>query len=270
MIVSFSGGRTSAYMAWKLKELGHDIKCVFMNTGAEHENTLDFIHECDQRWGLNLVWLEVVVQHGERVGSNYKVVSYETAARKGEPFKEICKKYGIPNSSYPHCNRELKLAPYIKWKADNYPEENTAIGIRLDEIDRMSAYAKRDKLTYPLVGLIPTTKAEVLHWWSKQNFNLDLPEHYGNCVTCWKKSDRKLKTVALEQPERFDLFKELERDFSDSGQENNSGKFFRKHRTSADIIASSRDSFEIFRDRLFKQESDAPMGCGETCDLFSS
>ena len=67
MLVSFSGGRTSAYMAWWLKEkMGHlyNFFFVFANTGAKHEKTLEFVNNCDLFLKLNLTWLEAKIVEG--------------------------------------------------------------------------------------------------------------------------------------------------------------------------------------------------------------
>lgn len=189
LLVSFSGGRTSAYMAhWLLmnKSNEYNLQFVFMNTGVEHLKTLEFIDQCDKAWGLNLTWLEAVVHLGERKASTHRVVSYGTASRNGEPFEAMCEKYGIPNRSYNHCTRELKLGPFNSWMKENHQGALRAVGIRADEFDRMSVNAQRDKIIYPLISMRPTTKAEVLSWWKKQSFDLEIPEHHGNCVTCWK------------------------------------------------------------------------------------
>ena len=50
LFVSFSGGRTSAYMCWWLlnnKADVYDFIFIFANTGLEHENTLKFVNQCD-------------------------------------------------------------------------------------------------------------------------------------------------------------------------------------------------------------------------------
>jgi len=111
--VSFSGGRTSAYMTQRIlreyKET-HEIVVTFANTGLEHEKTLEFVHNCDKHMGFGTVWLEAVVDPRENKGTRHKVVTFETAARDGEPFEDVIKKYGIPfshfpSSFYPHPSR---------------------------------------------------------------------------------------------------------------------------------------------------------------------
>lgn len=274
LIVSFSGGRTSAYMAKWLIDNKHDkynLTFIFMNTGAEDERTLTFINRCDKEWGLNLIWLEASVKHGERVGTKYTVTSFEGASRECEPFYEVVKKYGVPNKRYPHCNRDLKLAPFEAWMADNMPDAYRAIGIRCDEIDRMAANMDDKLILYPLITMKPTNKSEVLGWWSRQSFDLDLPEHYGNCVTCFKKSDRKLLTLANDDPRLFDHFNQMEIIARDTGSnaKNNKGNFFRGNRNTQEILAESKEVFNRFEDKYYESMSDTYNGCSESCDLFS-
>ena len=60
--ISFSGGRTSAYLLYQLKKNNpkflDNSKVIFTNTGKEMEQTLDFVQECSERWNINVVWLE--------------------------------------------------------------------------------------------------------------------------------------------------------------------------------------------------------------------
>ena len=60
ILVSVSGGRTSAFMAIYLKERFPKRKLlfVFANTGKEHEATLDFLDKLDIQFNLGLVWLD--------------------------------------------------------------------------------------------------------------------------------------------------------------------------------------------------------------------
>jgi hypothetical protein len=189
---------------------------VFANTGEENEETLIFVDKCDKEFGLNVVWVEAVVNHGERLGTKHKIVDFNTAARNGEPFEEVIKKYGIPNQAFPHCNRELKLAPihsYIKnslyWK-----EYQTAIGIRCDEVDRISSNRDVFNIVYPLIEDVRMSKPKINFWWSKQSFRLNLKGYQGNCKTCWKKSKKNLCKIATESPSAFDFFKDMELKYS--------------------------------------------------------
>ena len=51
-MISFSGGRTSAYMTERLlRELPPDQVIVcFANTGKEEPETLEFVRRCDEHW----------------------------------------------------------------------------------------------------------------------------------------------------------------------------------------------------------------------------
>ena len=73
-LVSFSGGRTSAYMLWRILQahggtLPDDVVVAFANTGKEREETLRFVHECGSRWNVPIRWIEYRVDTGwEEVG----------------------------------------------------------------------------------------------------------------------------------------------------------------------------------------------------------
>ncbi len=282
LFVSFSGGRTSAYMVWWLIQNLSDkytFIFVFANTGQEHEKTLEFVNRCDREWGLNLIWVEAVTHPGELVGCTHKIVSFETAARKGEPFRAMVEKYGIPNPDWPHCNRELKLNAMFSLKESLGYKRNhkMAVGIRTDEIDRMAKKPEKTGAMYPLISWYPTTKAEVRHWWSVQSFDLEIPEHLGNCVTCWKKSFRKLMTTAKHEPEAFDFFGEMEHKHADVGPREESRVFFREYNSVRDVIEMAKQPFVEFVDHMPELQldmigheinwMDIDSSCGASCEL---
>lgn len=60
--ISFSGGRTSAYMLWRVLQanggLPADTLVCFANSGKEVEAPLRFVRECAERWQVPVHWLE--------------------------------------------------------------------------------------------------------------------------------------------------------------------------------------------------------------------
>lgn len=277
LFISFSGGRTSALMTKRLldaRTAGQEIAVLFANTGLENEETLRFVDKCDRLLGFNVVWVEAVVDPKSGSGTTHKVVDFLTAARNGEPFEEAVKKYGIPNKNFPHCTRETKLRPMhsylssIGWTKGTYV---TAVGIRADEFDRMASNAQKERLWYPLIeqGI---RKEDVLEYWSRQPFDLRLREHWGNCETCWKKSDRKLLTIAKESPQAFGFMHRMERDFAMAGAGTGPRVFFRNRRTAADIVGRSMlEPFDPFVDLHPRNDPDLDVGaaCGESCEIHA-
>jgi len=275
LLVSFSGGRTSAYMSKLLKANyadKYDLLFVFANTGQEHENTLQFVDQCDKAFGLNVVWVEAEVGAALGTGTRARVVTLETASRQGEPFESVIRKYGIPNRNFPHCTRELKKKPIlayarsIGWGPQDY---HLALGIRADEAKRISARAEQDRIVYPLAHWDPVDKQDVNDWWSDQPFNLVIPERLGNCTWCWKKSDRKHFANIDECPEIYDFPRrmELEHPNTGAGATGEPRVFFRLAR-STDQIFAARFSAEGFR--VLPEDEDIDGGCSESCEAFGA
>lgn len=273
LLISFSGGRTSAYMTWWLmhewpERDKWDMKVVFANTGKEDERTLTFVKECDIRWGLGVVWVEANVHQGHGEGTTATVVSYKTASRKGEPFEAVIKKYGIPNQAYPHCTRELKQRPIHSYiKSIGWSEYYTAIGIRVDEFDRMNPDRRNLRFMYPLVSNNVSLK-DVMIVWGKQDFDLGLESYEGNCDLCWKKSTPKLRLICDKSPGKMTWWQEMEEKYGryipESRQHNQDIqlpiRFFRGNKTIAEIASAPKDPYT--QADLFE------FGCSESCEPF--
>ncbi|MDP1013590.1 hypothetical protein Q6293_28020, partial [Klebsiella pneumoniae] len=61
-VVSFSGGRTSAYLLWLMEQkrrAGKDVHYVFMYTGCEHTMTYRFVMVVVNFWYIPLPVLHV-------------------------------------------------------------------------------------------------------------------------------------------------------------------------------------------------------------------
>jgi Phosphoadenosine phosphosulfate reductase family len=207
LLISFSGGRTSAFMTRFILEYydkNADTHILFANTGKENEETLVFVNECAKRWNLPIVWLESDLNPQKGKGNNFKVVSFETASRKGEPFERLIRKYGLPNRMSRFCSGKLKIEVMEKYmKSLGYDKFKTAIGIRADEPDRI-----RDKW-YPLFEL-GVTKSMVNAFWQKQDFDLGLKDYQGNCDLCHLKSLRKRQRCIEDNPKIADWWIEME------------------------------------------------------------
>lgn len=239
ILVAFSGGRTSAYMCYFLKEnMNHlyNLKFVYANTGLEHEKTLEFVDKVDRYFNLDLVWIESVINPLKNKGSDFVITNYKDACRDNRLFKDMCSKYGLPNQTYIHCTRELKNIPMLKYGNNIFGTGNfkQALGIRADEYKRVSL---RPDLVYPLANIISRSKKDILEFWENQSFDLEIEEHYGNCVTCYKKSDKKLKMIADENPHYFDSFIELENLYANkiNTKEEYKRSMFRHFRTAHEV-----------------------------------
>ena len=287
LLLSFSGGETSAYMTqWCLANMKdeYNMVVVFANTGEEREETLEFVHKCDEILDFNTVWVEAVVQEG-RAGTKHKVVDFETASRNGEPFEEVIQKYGIPNQAYPHCTRELKKRPiqsYVKndlgWKG-----YYTAIGIRIDEVDRINDEKEKNRYIYPLAETIPTNRQKINKYWSDMPFRLELKSYEGNCKACWKKSNRKLYTIYKNDPSSFDNMIRWEKEYGKYIKEGRADTdktitFFRYGRSALDIIKEAEE-IEVrepidesmhteYQSSFFDEDLDVGFGCNDSCEPF--
>ena len=114
--ISFSGGRTSGFMLYKILEahnmsLPDDAYVCFANTGKEDEATLRFVDRCSKEWGVKIHWVEFVNNDAK-----FKIVDFETASRNGEPFEQlIVKKNYLPNPVTRFCIVEMKIRTINKY-----------------------------------------------------------------------------------------------------------------------------------------------------------
>ena len=215
--ISFSGGRTSGYMLHQIAEANGGIpdrcKVVFANTGREMPQTLDFVQDCGDRWGIPITWVEYL-----DAAPRFAVVSHNSASRNGEPFEALIRrrKY-LPNQQARFCTGDLKVKPSAKYLISlGWDKWMSALGIRADEMRRVNREPQRERWQrwYPLADA-GITKHHVMAFWKKQPFDLRLPNvkgntALGNCDGCFLKSEATLAMLARDYPERHAWWERME------------------------------------------------------------
>lgn len=235
--ISFSGGRTSAYMLHKTLnahdgELPDYAKVTFANTGKEMPETLDFVNDVAQNWGVNIVWLERFARHSRNDEPNKfvyetKVVDYDTASRNGEPFEALLNTMGYtPAPMMRFCTAQLKIRAINEYLINTCGFETpftSFIGIRGDEPRRavkLNGKIESGQEAYLPLYLDNVTASEVSNFWKNNNFDLNLPNengvnNLGNCDLCFLKGAKIRQSIIREKPELADWWIHQEQKLSD-------------------------------------------------------
>jgi 3'-phosphoadenosine 5'-phosphosulfate sulfotransferase (PAPS reductase)/FAD synthetase len=280
--ISFSGGRTSAYMLWRVLQsnggLPADAVVCFANTGKEDEATLRFVRDCGTHWGVHINWLEY--QPANDASNRWRVVSFENASRDGQPFEAVIRQRSyLPNPVTRFCTSELKIRVMHKWLRANWPalgwadtdmEWDQMIGIRADEQRRVSKIRARGHSTESVkeTMLMPladagVTLADIDGFWATQDFRLELPTINGrtlagNCDLCFLKAGNQIQTLISEKPERAVWWARMEA-LALALASKPDGAVFRKDRPSyaqmLDFASRQQDAFG------FGDESIECIGC---------
>ncbi|SEU10246.1 Phosphoadenosine phosphosulfate reductase family protein [Pseudomonas graminis] len=210
-VVSFSGGRTSAYMLRQVLDNNDDLAdliVTFANTGKEHPATLDFVQECSERWSVPIVWLEY--RDDER---GFAIVDYQSASRDGQPFEELIRKRSyLPNPVTRFCTIDLKIRVIHKYlRMVGCSTEETPVdmmtGIRADEPRRVAkirhrkttSESKHATMVMPLADAGVGVR-DVTDFWKAQPFDLMLPTINGrtlegNCDLCFLKGAKQVYSI---------------------------------------------------------------------------
>lgn len=291
--LSFSGGRTSAYMLRMVldnntaEDLARWLAVCFANTGLEAEETLVFVHECATRWGVKIVWLEYtghlpeVEKRGKlanalmfEVSGMYKRVTFETASRNGEPFEALIQRRKfLPNPVSRFCTSELKIRTmhrYIRAELQ-WDEWDQFIGIRADEQRRVSKIrvrgtsteTKDETMCLPLADA-GATLVEVGRFWDAQPFKLNLTVVNGktidgNCVYCFNKSPWQRLSIARMGKHSIDWYVRAEDGSMVPGATGRGARFTKDGPSYADIKRFAADQQEMFD----HNQEDIPCFCGD-------
>ena len=329
-IVSFSGGRTSAYLCKIMIEtFGRDnVDFIYMDTGAEHQKTYDFIRNVNREFGLDLVCLRGDFTRPLGAGVGYSIVDIDSLKPDLLPFTSMISKYGVPYIGGMFCTDRMKLKPFKKYCDHTYGKKNyeTWLGIRFDEPSRiwgdnkkkglsafnqlslsgMSKYEMSDMYSaiysglasvddfdisdlakqlcskrllilandrlFNMAGISDFDKQDVLNYWSKIPFDLDLDEWSGNCEFCPKKSNLKLAASQRDSPESYVNFVEMLHDDSVRIDDNtgNRVKMYRGKQSLESLIAKFDGSTgQEIKSRIRGSKMIDTNSCSESCEVFS-
>lgn len=254
-VISFSGGRTSAYMLHRILEahdgtLPADVKVVFCNTGKERPETLDFVERCSVVWDVPVTWLEYRFTPGEREPGKsrngkpkpkgrhgFAVVDYATASRNGEPLEAvITARNMLPNPVARFCTVECKIRTTDRYlRSLGWRQWSNCIGFRADEPHRVAKlngtnWHSREDPVCPLFKA-GVTQADIMAFWASHPFDLALRSHEGNCDLCFLKGAGKIQTVLRSRPDLADWWIRMEATADRRGVARNPlVAFFRKDR----------------------------------------
>jgi 3'-phosphoadenosine 5'-phosphosulfate sulfotransferase (PAPS reductase)/FAD synthetase len=211
--ISFSGGRTSAYMLRKVLmahggALPAECHVVFANTGKEAEETLRFVRDCGEMWNVPITWVEYRPD-----GAGWEIVSFDTASRKGEPFEALIRKRNyLPNPVARFCTVELKILRIADFmRSLGHEEFEVLVGIRADEPVRVaSVRANPSGGTRGIERRMPladagVTRRDVAAFWSRNDWDLGLPSidgttMHGNCDLCFLKHSAIVMSLSTASP----------------------------------------------------------------------
>jgi hypothetical protein len=231
--VSFSGGRTSAYMLRRILDAHHgtlpaDVHVLFANTGREREETLDFVRECGVRWEVRVRWVEyrnflpfarpwpdapprwLRTVDGRApfqadLFHTFREVDHASASRDGEPFEALIEAWRhLPNPTQRVCTQGLKLRPMKEFaRNQGFDHWTSVVGLRADEIRRVrnatAPTRERWEVECPLAEA-NVMLADVSDFWRSQPFDLQLRPDEGNCDLCFMKGKAKILRLIRARP----------------------------------------------------------------------
>lgn len=216
-IISFSGGRTSGYMLWRIIEahggtLPDDVKVVFCNTGREHPATYDFVDQVSRKWNCPVKWIEWTPEK-----PFVREVESASADRDGRVFAGLIeKKRYLPNPITRFCTSEMKVLAVRRFALHvlGWDAWTTVVGIRADEPRRVAKIKDHgEEVKVCPLARAGVTLDEVTKFWDSCDFDLGFPRgdnSAGNCFGCFLKSRKTLESLIAQDPARMSWWTEME------------------------------------------------------------
>ena len=182
-VINFSGGKTSAYMT--IQEYKEGDLVVFCDTGREHPKTYKFINDFEAYENIPVIRLQ-----------------YDGGFRN-----LLNKTKQIPNNFKRFCTVELKIKTCRRYlRSLGITKYDNLVGFRFDEplrVKRRKKMWKNVEDKFPLFekGI---DKQIINDYWSKKEYNLEIPSILGNCTLCFMKGKNAIISILSKYPELAD------------------------------------------------------------------
>lgn len=246
-VVSISGGKDSTACALLALERHpvDEVRLVFADTGNEHEQTLDYVHEylpsalglpvhavrADFAADLSRKAEFVATKWREQGIAEEKVLrAIATLRPTGNPFLDLCIWKGrFPSRMAQFCTQELKTMPLTEWQTDLIDDGHQVEswqGIRADESPRRAMQPEREDRGGGLTIYRP-----ILHWTAQQTVDyvrskgLVLNPLYTQgmrrvgCMPCINARKGELLEIARRFPEHIDRIEAWESFVKDASKQ---------------------------------------------------
>lgn len=262
LAVMVSGGRSSAFMAHHIfnSPLYKDCEKLFLfcNTGLEKQETISFLKNIKNIWGIPVQVLEGVYSLKKGVGVQSKEVDFENIAMNGEPFAGAIaqmNKYqniGNPFFGMPYCSDYLKkrVAHHYAKLYFGTTQYSVAIGYRSEDMPKritpIEIKESKGRLHCPLLTDFERaiSAPDLTRFFNKNPFKLTIPSKFGNCELCIK-VDNSLNVARIQYGIRSaGFFSKHEKKYRNS--------FFRDNLTIAQLeaLAHSGKQTTLFPDEI--------------------
>lgn len=214
IVCNFSGGRTSATLTILIESMRKagiitaPVEYLFIDTGAEHPKTYDFIRRVVEYAGIELTCLRAVIDPTPGVGSRPVEVGIDGIGYDLSVWRAMLAKHStpfIPSGGF--CTARMKSEPVKYYLDKKYGKGGfiQLLGMRADEPKRLVRVAKTARF-YMADAFPDIEKIDVLKFWREMPFDLEIDEWLGNCVFCVKKRPNKIALAAMDAPDLADDF----------------------------------------------------------------
>ena len=198
VIISFSGGKDSLVTLALVKKAfpNKDYKVLFVNTGIEFKETIDYVEECSKE----LDFEDILIT--ENVPT--------------ELFWEAFEKYGPPGRDFRHCCKFAKLAPIKKAIERTFGEEKCISFVgqrRYESYKRASSDVWENRYVTNQINMSPIQNwTAFMIWlyifWKKLPYNVLYETGYER-IGCWACPSSDLAQFQILENNHPDLYNQL-------------------------------------------------------------